>query len=92
MITIKKPIIILLITTLLILIGCNNQEIPQELKCNSDSDCVPASCCHPSSCVNINFKPDCTGIRCTMECAPETMDCGQGSCVCKNNKCEAVIN
>ncbi|TKJ17708.1 hypothetical protein CEE44_04210 [Candidatus Woesearchaeota archaeon B3_Woes] len=92
MIIIKKSTIILFIITLLVLIGCDNQEIPQELRCTTNAECVPSSCCHSTSCINEKFKQDCNGIRCTMECAPGTMDCGQGSCACQNNKCEAVIN
>ncbi len=59
--------------------------------CNSDSDCVPAECCHPTSCAAKNQKQDCGRVFCTMNCEPGTLDCGQGSCVCINNKCEAVI-
>ena len=59
--------------------------------CNTDSDCVPAACCHANSCTNKNYKPDCKGIMCSMECSSGTMDCGQGSCKCQNNKCTAVI-
>ncbi len=95
MITIKRLILFtLFIITLLILIGCNNnnEEIPEELKCTTNDECVPSSCCHSTSCINEEFKQECDGIRCTMECAPNSMDCGQGSCACQNNKCEAVIN
>ena len=67
------------------------EDISEELRCGSDADCVPASCCHSDSCVNIDFNPDCGDIYCTMECVPGTMDCGQGSCVCENNKCFAKI-
>ncbi|HZX45182.1 MAG TPA: hypothetical protein VFF28_05875 [Candidatus Nanoarchaeia archaeon] len=67
----------------LIITGC------QEVECNKDSDCFPAECCHPTSCTNI--KPDCDGRFCSMNCAPGTMDCGQGYCGCVDNKCSAVI-
>jgi hypothetical protein len=56
-----------------------------------NEDCVPASCCHPTDCVNIANKQDCKGIMCTMECKPGTMDCGQGYCDCVNNECKAII-
>ena len=62
------------------------------LSCSADADCVPADCCHASSCVNDVEKPDCSGMFCTMECAPGTMDCGQGHCGCVDNKCEVVNN
>jgi hypothetical protein len=56
-------------------------------ECVVDSDCVPETCCHASSCVPANEAPDCSNLMCTMECAPGTMDCGQGSCGCVNGKC-----
>lgn len=62
-----------------------------ELYCESDADCVPASCCHPFSCVNAGAAPDCSGVFCTQECRPGSLDCGQGSCSCVNNKCGAVF-
>jgi putative hemolysin len=55
--------------------------------CAEDTDCVPASCCHPTSCVNKNSAPNCSRLMCTMSCELGTLDCGQGSCVCQNNKC-----
>lgn len=59
--------------------------------CQADEDCVPATCCHPDDCVNLANRPDCEGIMCTMECAPNTMDCGQGYCACVDNECRAMI-
>ena len=76
---------------ILFILGCTQVEIPEEKYCTEDEDCVPAQCCHPTECVNIDNKPDCEGIMCTMECAPDTMDCGQGRCVCRNNMCVAEI-
>jgi len=60
-------------------------------ECNTDSDCVPKTCCHANSCISLDQKPDCKGIMCTMECSPGTMDCSQGRCICQNNKCTAQI-
>lgn len=54
--------------------------------CIKDSDCIPEQCCHPTSCVNKEFAPDCSGIGCTMVCQGP-IDCGAGKCVCKDNKC-----
>lgn len=68
--------------------------IPKSLKiqeCQIDSDCVPASCCHPSSCVPKEQKPDCEGLLCSMNCEGP-LDCGAGSCGCKNNKCGVIPN
>lgn len=59
-----------------------------EYFCALNSDCVPATCCHPDACINKNYQPDCKGIVCTMECRSNTMDCGQGRCVCLDNTCQ----
>lgn len=57
------------------------------IECNSDSDCVPSSCCHATSCVAKSKVPTCKNIACTLNCEPNTMDCGQGSCSCVQGKC-----
>lgn len=67
----------------------NKQKTSGE--CSVDSDCVPDGCCHASTCTTEEEKPDCQGIKCTMECVPNTLDCGQGSCKCKDSKCVAEI-
>jgi hypothetical protein len=67
----------------------NNQPSPSE--CTTDNDCVPADCCHADSCVLRKDQPDCTGVMCTMNCQPQTMDCG-GYCACINGKCVAELN
>lgn len=59
--------------------------------CESDSDCVAAQCCHPTSAVNKKFAPDCTDVICTMECRPDTIDCGYGEIKCIDSKCKAVM-
>jgi hypothetical protein len=59
--------------------------------CSRDEDCVAASCCHPSACVPRASAPDCKDVLCTMECRPETLDCG-GRCLCQNGQCAAVLN
>ncbi|MCX6777834.1 MAG: hypothetical protein NT157_03020 [Candidatus Micrarchaeota archaeon] len=57
--------------------------------CYDDSDCVPATCCHPSECVLKREAPICSGIACTLSC--ETLlDCGEGRCICLEGACEAV--
>jgi len=61
------------------------------IECNDDKDCVPAACCHPTDCVPKSEVPNCKGIFCTTECAPNTLDCNQGRCVCENNQCKALI-
>ena len=59
--------------------------------CEVDSDCVPNNCCHADSCVSVDNAPECEGVRCTLSCEPGTLDCGQGSCGCVNNRCSASI-
>lgn len=80
--------IIFLVLVLILLLGC----APTEKQCTRDNDCVPASCCHASKTVNKLHAPDCEGILCSMECVPETTDCGQGEIKCVEGKCEVVLN
>jgi hypothetical protein len=58
--------------------------------CAVDADCVPAGCCHPSSCVPVAQKAECSGTMCTMECQPGTLDCG-GRCACEAGSCKAIL-
>lgn len=60
--------------------------------CSSDADCVPAQCCHPTSCVVASAAPNCADMSCTEECRGGTMDCGQGHCACQEGSCVAVID
>lgn len=89
----KKTAIFILV--IILISGCVAKDAGNSdtaFECSTDSDCVPATCCHPSSCVPKYAAPDCTGVMCTMHCAPGTMDCGQGHCGCIENKCEVVWN
>ncbi len=79
---------IVLIVSFFLFAGCE-KDTSEEKYCDLDSDCAPASCCHATSC--INTPPDCSGVMCTMECKPGTLDCGQGKCSCQNNQCVAKI-
>ena len=63
-------------------------ECGLDFECGSDDHCVPAQCCHPTSCVPISQAHDCSGLMCSQECVPGTMDCGQGSCVCVKGECQ----
>ncbi|MBU1202761.1 hypothetical protein KKH39_01830 [Patescibacteria group bacterium] len=54
--------------------------------CESDDDCVPATCCHPTRVVNKNYAPDCAAVACTFSCEGP-LDCGAGHPACENNKC-----
>ncbi len=58
--------------------------------CSTDSECVPAECCHATACVSKSQAPQCADVMCTMECRGGTLDCG-GSCGCKEGKCNAVL-
>jgi hypothetical protein len=55
------------------------------VSCTTDSDCVPAQCCHPTSCMNKAYKHVCT-LLCTASCEGP-IDCGAGSCGCVNGRC-----
>lgn len=59
-------------------------------QCSVDADCVPAGCCHPSTCVPVSEKPNCTDVMCTMNCQPGTLDCG-GRCACEAGSCKAIL-
>ncbi len=59
-------------------------------ECSTDSDCVPAQCCHPYSCVRKEDAPDCSLLGvCTASC-DGPIDCGAGRCACVNNTCSVV--
>jgi len=60
--------------------------------CMTDNDCVEEQCCHATSCINKNYKQDCSGIFCTMECRENTLDCNQGHCGCVEGRCSAVMS
>jgi len=95
-----KKIIFFLVILVVILSGCSEDKLP-EMKinkmeenikeCNVDSDCVPETCCHSSSCVNKDNAPSCEGFLCSMDCKPNTLDCG-GRCSCIEGSCEAIIS
>lgn len=82
----------------LLLTGCvtepgNGSPTPQPTggdttRCTNDLQCVPAQCCHPTSCINVIYKEPCTEI-CTMECR-EPLDCGAGHCGCVDGKCQVI--
>jgi hypothetical protein len=63
-----------------------------ELRCETDADCVPSACCHSDSCVHKDLAPDCTDAPpCLPVCMPNTMDCGQGKCICQEGLCVSKI-
>jgi hypothetical protein len=64
---------------------CLAPSISCTATCNSDSDCVPEQCCHPTSCMNKDYKGACN-LACTMSCETP-LDCGGASCECLDNRC-----
>jgi len=87
-----RKYLLFLVFAIVFVSGCSvPTETDLESECSKDSDCVPASCCHSDSCVPAGEAPNCEGMMCSMECKPETLDCGQGSCKCIDNKCKAVL-
>ena len=61
------------------------------IKCIKDDECLPADCCHATSCVQKSLSPDCTNIFCTMACEKKTLDCNQGECKCIKGECKAIL-
>lgn len=92
----KKAAISIIIILIVIIIGVDiffslksnkpNVVLPSET-CNVYSDCVPAQCCHPTSCINKNYKTVCN-LACTQGCSGP-LDCG-GSCGCAEGKCYVI--
>lgn len=58
------------------------------ISCKSDSDCVGATCCHPTSCINKAYKGVCNEL-CTQVCQGP-LDCGAGHCGCVDNRCTVI--
>lgn len=84
-------IILIFFSAILLLIFPFKDNLTNRYYCSSDAHCVQEQCCHATSCININFKPNCEEIMCTEECVPNTLDCGLGRCVCQNHECKAVL-
>lgn len=61
---------------------------PDNQTCTTADDCVPAQCCHPTSCVNQASIHVCN-LLCTASCEGP-LDCGAGSCGCNNGRCVVV--
>lgn len=67
----------------------NCEFAPCKTECQSDADCVPMECCHPTQCINNAYKEDCSNIGCSAVCEGP-LDCGAGSCGCVNNLCAVI--
>jgi len=72
--------------------GVVEESVEENLKCESDADCVPELCCHAATCVHVSEQPNCNNMMCTMECVSGTMDCGGGRCGCVNGYCGVVVS
>lgn len=72
--------------------ACILREKESAKECDTAADCAPAPTCHPKTCVPLAQAKASSGMACTMNCEPGTLDCGQGSCGCVNNKCVARLN
>jgi hypothetical protein len=59
--------------------------------CATDADCIPGSCCHPTTCVGRSNPPTCVESVCTSDCRYGTLDCG-GSCLCHQGHCAAQLS
>ena len=89
----KKVLIGVLVIISLFLVSCvTTSSVPLEKQCTSDTDCVPAQCCHPDDALNQKYAPDCGDILCTTECRGGTLDCAQGEIKCLAGACTAVLN
>jgi hypothetical protein len=58
--------------------------------CQSDTDCVPATCCHAAACTIREKAQSCDNVMCTQVCQPGTIDCG-GGCLCFEGRCAAKL-
>ena len=85
----KKSIIIGILLLSFLLGGCAG--IPIEKQCTQNTDCIQAQCCHATDVVNKEYRPDCTGVLCSAECAPGTTDCGAARPKCIENECTLVF-
>ena len=63
-----------------------------EMNGEGEEECVPASCCHATECVLESEAPNCSRSFCSMNCEPDTLDCGQAKCEYIDDKCEVVLN
>jgi hypothetical protein len=68
-----------------------NRNPETEAECTTDSDCIPAQCCHPTTCKPGTEQPECAAVSCTADCRAGTLDCG-GKCLCQEGKCVAQLN
>jgi len=85
-------VLLILLLTIVFYLKVNGDFGDKNFECVVDNDCVPSSCSHSVSCVPINHAPNCSGVYSTQVCQPNTLDCGQGSCLCKKGKCGTSLD
>ncbi len=81
-------IVVLIIVIYLIVQKSKVDKVVLE-ECKIDEDCVPATCCHPDSCISVENAPVCEDIMCSMVCSGP-LDCGEGYCGCIRGKCNIL--
>jgi hypothetical protein len=57
--------------------------------CEYDTDCVRATCCHPTQCTSADRAPSCGEEMCTASVVFASLDVGR--CRCIEGACAAVI-
>jgi hypothetical protein len=82
------PVVKTVTVTVLPITTTTTGTAPDIRGCTEDADCVSEQCCHPSSCINRDYKQVCT-VLCTNVCLGP-IDCGVGHCGCVNGECSAV--
>ncbi len=85
----KKIIFMLGIVIMLMFVASCNY-VPPDKVCTEDTDCTAAQCCHATEVVNNDNAPDCSGVLCTANCEPDTLDCGQAKARCVEGACTMV--
>lgn len=85
------------VLVLLLIVSCSSPVIDEpvvneSLSCVVDKDCVADSCCHAKGAVGKAYAPDCSGMMCTMNCEPGTLDCGAGRVACVEGSCKVVFS
>jgi len=82
------PVVKTVTVTVLPATTTKTETTPDIRICTRDADCVPEQCCHPTGCINGDYKQVCT-LLCTNVCLGP-IDCGAGHCGCVNGECSAV--
>ena len=67
-----------------------DELVMSEAPCETDADCVPNGCCHPTACIAAADATDCLDVHCTADCRAGTLDCG-GACLCHEGRCAARL-